>query len=198
VVTVPQDLLQLETYAGNGTSKAVGLDSGFVQPIYSMFPNSPYPSFASSFAFEPYAQNIVFDGTQFVAFAGLSGAGQLTFATPSKLVSADGITWTNAGASTPMLLTGFTTRVAYGNGKFVAVPTGYTGSNVFSYSADGLTWTAGVLPSSHNWSDVIFANGLFIISSAGENYTFSFSSLDVYHLDRKTSSTCCAVQSFLL
>lgn len=49
--------------------------------------------------------------------------------------------------------------VAYGNGKFVAVPD--SGSKA-AYSEDGIAWTETTLPSSGYWFDVAYGNDKFV------------------------------------
>ena len=81
-------------------------------------------------------------------------------------------------------------NVAYGNGVFVAISSGFNGfnagmtnSNVGAISHDGINWTEVTLPASVLWNDIVFGNGLFVIktystneravSSDGVNWTYS-------------------------
>ena len=67
-----------------------------------------------------------------------------------------GSNWTLTSSALPN--TGFTS-ITRGMGLYVAVR---TGSNQVAYSTDGISWTASTLPSSLNWSKVVWGNGRFI------------------------------------
>ena len=54
-------------------------------------------------------------------------------------------------------------QVTYGNGKFVAIDGINTGSNVFAYSTDGITWTQGTMPSKQTWTSVCYGNDKFVV-----------------------------------
>lgn len=54
------------------------------------------------------------------------------------------------------------TRVAYGNGKFVAV---LNGSGKALCSADGINWTEVTMPAVQIWSDVVYGDGKFVALS---------------------------------
>ena len=57
-------------------------------------------------------------------------------------------------------------RIAYGNGTFVAIIASAT--NKCATSTDGSTWTQRTMSSSQNWKDVAFGAGLFVaISDSG-------------------------------
>jgi hypothetical protein len=62
-------------------------------------------------------------------------------------------------------------RIAYGNGRFLAVARGTssnTVTNQAAYSLDeGVTWTATTLPSSQNWSAVAYGAGRFVVLCNG-------------------------------
>ena len=69
--------------------------------------------------------------------------------------------------------------VAYGAGKFVALPYSYADDkSKFAYSSDGETWAfinAPSTPVQANWKDIIYANGKFVTignatGSGGEKY----------------------------
>jgi hypothetical protein len=69
--------------------------------------------------------------------------------------------------------------VAYGAGKFVALPYSYADDkSKFAYSSDGETWAFINAPSTSvqaNWKDIIYANGKFVTignatGSGGEKY----------------------------
>jgi hypothetical protein len=86
-----------------------------------------------------------------------------------------GTTWTNTstalpGAGTNAYSSG---RVAYGNGLFVLV----NGTNILS-SPTGQTWTARTNPTGDSLSGVVFANGLFFVSSNSNNVNAGLSSTD--------------------
>jgi hypothetical protein len=87
--------------------------------------------------------------------------------------STDGITW-----STIASLTGQWQNAAYGNSTYVAIKSGL--GNVLAttgaaYSTDGLTWNTATLPSSLQWSSVIFGNGKFVAMASGPTTTAAYS-----------------------
>lgn len=90
------------------------------------------------------------------------------------LTSTDGVTWTGRAAGVG------TTKIAHGNGRFVAL----SSDNRYSTSTDGLTWTTGFMTGSaqafdHGFEDIIFANNQF--TAVGRDATFAgavFSSAD--------------------
>ncbi len=63
--------------------------------------------------------------------------------------------------------------LCYGNGKFVGIQTFTTNA---TSSVDGITWTAGTLPSAAQWESVAYGNGVFV-AIAG-NSTTAASSTD--------------------
>ena len=56
--------------------------------------------------------------------------------------------------------------VCYGNGKYVAVA---FSSSIMVYSADGITWTQGNMPSSQSWQSVCYGNGKFVAVGNNSN-----------------------------
>ena len=105
---------------------------------------------------------------------GYLGAGVNRFVVISQ-ADADIVYSDNAGTawnlqSSALPNTGFTS-VTFGMNKFVAVR---TGSNQVAYSTDGITWIAGTLPASSNWSKVVWGNGRFIaIANNSVNAAYS-------------------------
>jgi hypothetical protein len=102
-------------------------------------------------------------GGRFVAVPSSSSAGAY---------SNDGVTW----SAMTLPSSGTWSGVAHGLiddgssvgkvSRFVAVRN--VSSTAAAYSADGITWTASVLPTSGNWSSVAFGGGRFVaITSAG-------------------------------
>jgi hypothetical protein len=69
--------------------------------------------------------------------------------------SDDGINWTEATLPSSQMWH----NVAFGNGRFVAVP---DGSSMAVYSDDGINWTETPLPFLSSWASVIFGNGRWI------------------------------------
>ena len=59
-------------------------------------------------------------------------------------------------------------KVAYGNGRYVAIAGGITQTDVYAYSDDGITWTQGTLPKKDYWTGICFGKTKFIIT-AGSN-----------------------------
>ena len=110
-------------------------------------------------------------------------------------VSTDGINWTTT--STPD--SGYFSTLAFGNGKFVALPVeSYQGTNGM-YSTDGANWTTMSMPVSR-WISLTFGNGKFVAitqgtgqylspptrifySTDGINWTESFQFPDYYGAD---------------
>jgi len=82
----------------------------------------------------------------------------------------DGVTWT--GRTIPSLGAGTYIDVEFGNGTFVAIP---TGNVTTAFSTNGVTWTAGGnLPTSTTWVSVAYGNGRFVaIASGGRNVAYS-------------------------
>jgi hypothetical protein len=79
--------------------------------------------------------------------------------------SIDGLSWTNS--TLPGVVA---TRVAFGAGVFVAIGDSSGASTAATkYSADGTNWTAGALPSSVVWSDIVYAQGVFLVSATATN-----------------------------
>lgn len=74
--------------------------------------------------------------------------------------SANGVSWSAVTVGT----SAFISRVAFGQGRFVAIG-GSAGDSAFT-SADGLTWTRSNLPTA-GYDKIFFANGRFIALRAG-------------------------------
>jgi hypothetical protein len=91
------------------------------------------------------AVSVAYGNGRYVA---INGSGTIT------AYSIDGgLTWRsyNVGLPTSQAWT----RIAYGQGLFMCVA---SSSNISATSPDGINWTARAMPSSSNWSDVIFGN----------------------------------------
>jgi hypothetical protein len=76
-------------------------------------------------------------------------------------------TFSQTVVATPYQLASNTyyTSIAYGNGLWVAVP---SGNSTGAYSTDGQTWSNISLPSSGNWTGIAYGNTYWVvISSAG-------------------------------
>jgi chitodextrinase len=67
--------------------------------------------------------------------------------------SSDGVTWTGNDS-----ISGVWEHVAYGNGRFVVLE----GGDTAYFSFNGTSWSSNALPVSDTWSDLIYANGIFI------------------------------------
>ena len=93
--------------------------------------------------------SIVFGADAFVLISGSTPAAS----------SLDGITWT-----TRTLPSGAWSRVAFGNGVFVAVSS--SGTNSGATSPDGITWTPRTLPTT-GWNSVAFGSGTFVAVAGG-------------------------------
>jgi hypothetical protein len=53
-------------------------------------------------------------------------------------------------------------------------PAGTAVSNLAAYTEDGITWTSSTLPSTTDWADVAYGNGLYVaVSSAGSKSAYS-------------------------
>jgi len=113
-------------------------------------------------------------GTDFIATAGGFGDATVTplitrlvaISTGSNATAYSddgGATWT-AGGNLPAV--GTWNKVAYGNGRWIAIK---TGSADTAYSDDGINWLAGgALPASTTWTDITFgANKWVAIASGG-------------------------------
>lgn len=110
----------------------------------------------------------------FVAVGDSAGSGT-TVAAYSK----DGITWTATtmvGGSDRAMKS-----VCYGNGRFVAVGTGFSDSTLAaaSYSLDGITWVSAAMGSA-SWKSVCYGNGKFV---AVGGFNGSTTTVGAYSLD---------------
>lgn len=98
-----------------------------------------------------YLAYVAFGGGRYVAVAQ---------STVSSAYSTDGVSWTLGGN------TSYNSRfIAYGDGKFVVVPS-IGGASTVDTSPDGVTWTQRTLPSSANWSKVAYGNGIWVAITA--------------------------------
>ncbi len=89
------------------------------------------------------------------------------------LTSTDGLTWTGRPAGVG------TTRMAHGNGRFVAL----SSDNRYTTSTDGVTWTTGFITGSaqsfdHGFEDIIFANNKFMVVGRDAGFTGAVFSSD--------------------
>jgi hypothetical protein len=89
---------------------------------------------------------------KFVALSFLNVGGYFSGGNSISAVSTDGITW-SLGGNTGLQVN--FSDITYGNGVFVAVALGTTATAI---SSDGTTWTNGVLPSSQQWTGVVYGN----------------------------------------
>jgi hypothetical protein len=107
-----------------------------------------------------------------VAYGAASGTGIFVAVggSGSAASTPDGVVWT--GRTIPTLGAGTYVDVAFGNGIFVAIP---TGNVTTAFSTNGITWTAGGnLPTSTTWVSVAYGNGRFVaIASGGRNVAYS-------------------------
>lgn len=78
----------------------------------------------------------------------------------SAQYSYNGILWTTV----TLPATQIWTKVAYGNGMFIAIS---QGSATGAYSLNGITWYATTLPSASQWIDLKFGQGLFMTIASG-------------------------------
>ena len=88
----------------------------------------------------------------FVALSFLNTGGYFSGGNSISAVSTDGITW-NLGGNTGLQIN--FSDVSYGNGVFVAVA---LSSGSSAISSNGSTWTTGTLPSSQQWTGVVYGN----------------------------------------
>lgn len=86
---------------------------------------------------------VVFGGNKFVAVAG-----------SEILYSYDGVLWSVVTSPTTV------DTVAYGNGRFVALPT--TSSTTYAYSDNGIDWITSEMPTNSTWINVLFGSGVFV------------------------------------
>lgn len=82
------------------------------------------------------------------------------------MTSTDGITWTARVSAGDFSWT----RVAYGNGIFVAVATG----GEIMTSPDGTTWTRQTPPRESGLNDIAFGNGIFVAVSGNLSFVDQF------------------------
>jgi hypothetical protein len=74
--------------------------------------------------------------------------------------SYNGIIW----ATATLPATQIWTKVAYGNGMFIAIS---QGSTTGAYSLNGSTWYSSTLPGANQWIDLQFGQGLFMAIASG-------------------------------
>jgi hypothetical protein len=109
-----------------------------------------------------------------IPYSVLAGSTVATIATvgssTSATVSAYGATWTGTPSSftATSMPSDYYTGVAYGNGIFVAGQSGNTAK--IYYSANGSTWTTGLLPSNGFFGLIFFGNGYFVLPSTPVSY----------------------------
>ncbi|MDR0689676.1 MAG: glycoside hydrolase, partial [Spirochaetaceae bacterium] len=107
-------------------------------------------------------EGIAYDGKgTLVAVLGLTSSGSY----PADQYGGNKVLWSDDGGESwnqaNLPRNAALQRVAYGNGKFVALPQG--GRNYVYYSADGKNWSSSTLPVSNvYWSDMVFGNGMFV------------------------------------
>ena len=117
--------------------------------------------------------NVTTSGSSYVAAASATGTGYALGQTLRILGTALG------GTSPANDLTITLSEMASGPGadptSIAAITVAGTAvSNRAAYSEDGVTWTATTLPSTANWSDVAFGNGLYVaVSSDGTKSAYS-------------------------
>lgn len=86
--------------------------------------------------------------------------------------STDGLNWSTA-------INGFNPfAIAYGNGYFVGVITG--GTNRFSYSADGITWTAIPAASDATFESIAFGENKFVAGATSGTNRINFNYFEDY------------------
>jgi hypothetical protein len=83
-------------------------------------------------------------------------------------VSTDGIAWTRVVGEPNMPAD----AVAFGNGRFVALATGFLGTSLIPFarafeSTDGLAWTGTDLPDPLPLGDIAFGDGMFVVVGKG-------------------------------
>ena len=84
---------------------------------------------------------------------------------PLIATSSDGVSWTQRSSGLPTVVERSLTAVGFGSGSFVALGTEWnTGASILLTSPTGVTWTSQSAPFAafESFSDVVFANGLFV------------------------------------
>lgn len=118
-------------------------------------------AFTSTDGIEWKSQSISsFDGTRGIAF----GGGRFVFVTydGNRVYSSDGKNWQGTGATGKHW-----NCIAYGDGKFVTLASGNSGSNAASFSPDGINWTDATLPITAKWKSIAFGGGKFVALAEG-------------------------------
>lgn len=77
--------------------------------------------------------------------------------------SYNGVVWATANLPATQVWT----KVAYGNGMFIAIA---IGSSQGAYSLNGTTWYSTTLPAASQWIDLQFGQGLFMAIASGSVY----------------------------
>lgn len=123
------------------------------------------------------------NGVYVAVTAGDGGADKSTVNRCGAAYSSDGVTWAVADTASVLIpAITYLTKIAFGNGVFVATgPGGFAlrnNHNVINdivntnaaqsyFSIDGITWTAmGVFPIAGNWGNLMFSDGQFLSVSS--------------------------------
>jgi hypothetical protein len=151
-------LLPGGTYTGltYGAGKFVAVARA---PLYSRLTATNVTATGSGATF-----NVTTSGTSYVIIAAAAGTGYAVGQTLRIL-------GTSLGGTSPandLTITISETATAPGDPTSIAAITGEGTaiSNLAAYSEDGVTWTSTTLPSTANWSDIAFGNGLYVAVSS--------------------------------
>ena len=116
--------------------------------------------------------NVTTSGSSYVAVASATGTGYALGQTLRILGTALGGT----SPANDLTITISEMAVAPGDPTSIATitVTGTAVSTRAAHSADGVTWTTIALPSTADWSDIAFGNGLYVaVSSSGSNAAYT-------------------------
>lgn len=170
-------------------------------------PTSPYNGFdeinvsAVTAAIDPdiTPENIV-EGVNILGVTGTAEITTLDVTTPRLVVvnnGTDGVAYSDDGGNiwseSEMPVTAEWRKIAYGDGRYVAVAEG-SSSTVGAYSDNGISWTQITMPSG-NWYDICYGAGKFVAINRNSNIMaysadgITWTSITLLHSDYWNSIT---------
>ena len=130
--------------------------------------------------------SVAFGNATWVAVGGTNGS------TASAASSTDGETWTTR-AITSLSTLGSYSSVTFGNGIFVAIP---TGNSVTSYSNNGISWVAGgLLPAQTTWTSIAYGVNRFVALATTGQISYSLDLGVTWNSEPTTTGTTASILS---
>ena len=145
VSALPASLSNVMTSITYGGGKFVAISTFTDEAVYSTDDGVTWTAFTMPDGIG--YNSIAYSGTRFVAIGGIN----------STAYSTDGVSWSIGALPNNDSLY---SKIAYGNGKFVAFPDAIT--NKFAYSTNGISWTIDILPYALEWTSIVYGGTRFI------------------------------------